>query len=162
MEDAIFERLQGNDPKELLVRVLLSADQNVAASLPDHVLEALGLYASLNTEITPSLVRKVLKEKTSCYRNLSRSEKLLLLKFVVMDDKFLELLGLELLPVSEGLFTSFSNLTDAIYISSPEHPRELLPCLKDRFLDQDIDESLLQRLKVVAQQGTTIYDYNTL
>ena len=153
-EDVIFDRLQGNDPKELLVQVLLSADHNVAASLPDHVLEALGSYATLNTEINPSLVRKVLKETLSCYRSLSRSEKLLLLKFVLKDEKFKEVLGLELLPVSNGLFTSFSDSADAIYISSPEHPGELLPCLKDRFLDQDIDDSLLQSLKVVAQQGT--------
>ena len=153
-EEVIFDRLQERDTKELLVRVFLSADQNVAASLPGHVLKALSLYTRLSTEITPSLTRKVLKETPSCYKSLSRSEKLLLLKFVINDEMLSELLGLELLPVSNGIFTSFSNSGEIIYISSPEHPRELLPCLQDRFLDQNVDESLLRSLRAVAQQGT--------
>ncbi len=153
VEDVIFNRVQEDDPKELLVRVFLSADQNVG-SLPDHVLKALELYTSLGTEITPSLARKVLKETPSCYKSISRSEKLLLLKFVLKDDMFSELLGLELLPISNGQFASFSNVGEAIYICSPEHPRELLPCLQDRFLDQSIDENLLRSLRAVADQGT--------
>ncbi|KAL9966872.1 hypothetical protein ACROYT_G025008 [Oculina patagonica] len=154
VEDVIFDRLQDNDPKELLAHVFLAAGQNVA-NLPDHVLKALELYTSLDTEITPSLARKVLKATPSCYRDLSRSEKLLLLKFVLKDENVSELLGLELLPVSNGLFTSFSNSGEAIYISSPQHPRELLPCLQDRFLDRDIDEKLLRSLQAVAEQGCT-------
>ncbi|KAL9966873.1 hypothetical protein ACROYT_G025009 [Oculina patagonica] len=154
VEDVIFNRVQEDDPKELLERVFLKADQNVA-SLPGHVLKALGMYTNLSTEITPLLARKVLKETPSCYRSISHSEKLLLLKFVFKDGKFSELLGLELLPVSNGLFTSFSNSGEAIYISSPEHPRELLPCLQDRFLVQSIDENLLGSLQAAADQGCT-------
>ncbi|KAL9966875.1 hypothetical protein ACROYT_G025012 [Oculina patagonica] len=154
VEDVIFNRVQEDDPKELLERVFLKADQNVA-SLPGHVLKALGMYTNLSTEITPLLARKVLKETPSCYRSISHSEKLLLLKFVLKDGKFSELLGLELLPVSNGLFTSFSNSGEAIYISSPEHPRELLPCLQDRFLEQSIDENLLRSLQAAADQGCT-------
>ena len=154
VEEAVFDRLQERDTKEVLVRVFLSGDQNVAASLPDHVLKALSLYTSLSTEITPSLTRKVLKETPSCYKSLSRSEKFLLLKFVLKDEKVSELLGLELLPVSNGLFTSFSNSGEIIYISSPDHPRELLPCLQDRFLDQGINENILGSLRAVAEQGT--------
>ena len=164
MEDAIFDKLPQNDPKELLVRVFLAANQNVA-TLPDHVLRTLGLYRNLSTEITPSLARKVLGETPSCYRSLSRLEKLQLLKFVLKDDQFSELLGLELLPVSNGLFIPFSNAGQAIYISSPEHPRELLPGLQDRFLDQDIDESLFRSLQTVSKQGKrdiVRFNYTTL
>ena len=152
VEGAIFDKLPQNHTKELLVRGFLAANQNVA-TLPDHVLRALGLYRNLSTEITPSLARKVLKETPSCYRSLSRLEKLQLLKFVLKDDQFSELLGLELLPVSNGLFIPFSNTGQAIYISSPEHPRELLPGLRGRFLDQDIDESLARSLQAVSKQG---------
>ena len=153
VEVATFDKLPENDPKELLVRVFLAANQNVA-TLPDHVLRALDLYANLRTEITPSLTRRILRETPSCYGNLSRLEKIQLLKFVLKDERFSDLLELELLPVTNGRFVSFSNTDQAIYISSSEHPRELLPGLQDRFLDQDIHDNLFQSLQAVSKQGT--------
>ena len=151
--DATFAKLPENDPKELLVQVFLAANQNIA-TLPDHVLRALDLFTKLSTEITPSLTRKVLRQTPSCYRSLSRLEKIQLLKFVLKDEQFSDLLELELLPVTNERFISFSNIDQAIYISCPEHPRELLPGLQDRFLDQDIDDSLFQSLQAVSKQGT--------
>ena len=153
VENATFVKLPESDPKDLLVRVFLAANQSVA-TLPDHVLRALGLYTNLNAEITPPLTRRVLKETPSCYKSLSRLEKLQLLTFVLKDEKFSDLLGLELLPVTNKGFISFANSDQFIYISSPEHPRELLPGLQDRFLDQDIDKNLLRKLQAVAEQGT--------
>ena len=153
VENATFVKLPESDPKELLVRVFLAANQSVA-TLPDHVLRALGLYTNLNAEITPPLTRRVLKETPSCYKSLSRLEKLQLLTFVLKDEKFSDLLGLELLPVTNKGFIPFAKSDQLIYISSPEHPRELLPGLQDRFLDQDIDKNLLRKLQAVAEQGT--------
>lgn len=153
VENATFVKLPKSDPKELLVRVFLAANQSVA-TLPDHVLRALGLYTNLNAEITPPLTRRVLKETLSCYKSLSRLEKLQLLKFVLKDEQFSDLIGLELLPVTNEGFISFAKTDQFIYISSPEHPRELLPGLQNRFLDQDIDESLLRSLQAVSNQGT--------
>lgn len=153
VEEATFVKLPENDPKELLVRVFLAANQNVA-TLPDHVLRALALYTDSSTEITPSLTRGVLRETPSCYKSLGRLEKIQLLKFVLKDEKFSDLLELELLPVTNERFISFSNTDRAIYISSSEHPRELLPGLQDRFLDQDIDDSLFRSLQAVSKQGT--------
>ena len=151
--EATLAKLSENDPKELLVNVFLAANQNVA-TLPDHVLRALALYTDSSTEITPSLTRGVLRETPSCYKSLGRLEKIQLLKFVLKDEKFSDLLELELLPVTNERFISFSNTDRAIYISSSEHPRELLPGLQDRFLDQDIDDSLFRSLQAVSKQGT--------
>lgn len=153
VEEATFVKLPENDPCELLVRVFLAANQNVA-TLPDHVLRALALYTDSSTEITPSLTRGVLRETPSCYKSLSRLEKIQLLKFVLKDEKFSDLLELELLPVTNERFISFSNTDRAIYIGSSEHPRELLPGVQDRFLDQDIDDSLFRSLQAVSKQGT--------
>ena len=153
VEDATFVKLSENDPKELLMRVFLAANQNVA-TLPNHVLRALALYTDSSTEITPSLTRRVLRENPSCYKSLSWLEKIQLLKFVLKDEQFSDLLELELLPVTNGRFISFSNTDRAIYISSSDHPRELLPGLQDRFLDHDIDDSLFRSMQAVSKQGT--------
>ena len=153
VEEAIFDRLDDDQPKKLLVKVLLEGHQNVATP-PDHVLKAFS--ASKIKEMTPSLVRQVLKETPSSYRNLGRMEKLTLLQFVLRDGSFADLLGLELLPIASGIFTCFSNSAETIYICSPEHPRKLLPCLDHRLLDQDLSDNLLRSLEKVAKKGMNV------
>ena len=155
LADAIVERLAGSDPKELLVNVFLAANENVAC-LPEHALKAICLYSTLSAEVTPSLTRRVLKNVPSSYSNLTRSEKLLLLKFVLKDGCLCDLLGLVLLPISNEHFISFSNTGEAVYISSPAHPRELLPCPQQKFLDENIDKDLSRKLDAVAKQGIQI------
>ena len=152
LTDAIVERLAESDLTELLVNVLLAANENVAC-LPEHALEAIRLYSTLSTEITPSFTRRVLKNVPSSYSNLPRSEKLLLLDFVLKDGCFSDLLGLELLPISNEQFMSFSNTGETVYISSPAHPRKLLPCPQQKFLDESIDKDLSRQLEAVARQG---------
>ena len=152
LKDVIVERLAESDPKELLVKVLLTANENVAR-LPEHALKAICLYSTLSAEITPSLTRRVLKNVPSSYSNLARSEKLLLLKFALKDGCFSDLLGLELLPISNQQFMSFSSTGEAVYISSPAHPRELLPCPQQKFLDESIDGELSRILDAVAKEG---------
>ena len=155
LADAIVERLAGSDPKELLVNVFLAANENVAC-LPEHALKAICLYSTLSAEVTPSLTRRVLKNVPSSYSNLTQSEKLLLLKFVLKDGCLSDLLGLVLLPISNEHFISFSNTGEAVYISSPAHPRELLPCPRQKFLDENIDKDLSRKLDAVAKQGIQI------
>ena len=154
VEEAIFDSLDNNELKELLPRVLLEANQNIA-SLPHHALKAIGFYATTIKEISPTLVLRVLKETPSCYRNLSRMDKLRILKYILegKHTKFVDLIGLELLPTASGVFASFSNVDEAIYISSPKHPRELLPGLRHRFLDKEIDVNLFRSLEAVAKEG---------
>ena len=159
VEDAILDRLDEHQPKELLVRVLLEAHQNVA-TLPDHVLKAFTAVGNkpFMKEITPILVRQILKESPSSYMNLGRMEKLNLLAFILncIDENFADLIGLELLPVSNGAFKCFaspSNCDEAVYICSPDHPRKMFPCLDHQFLDEDLDGHLLEMIKKVAKKG---------
>ena len=155
VEEAIFDKLDYSEPKELLLKILIQADQPVT-TLPSHVLKSIVHWSkSIITEITPSLVRRVLNDYPSCYRSLDRAEKLTLLQFVLdfKDNNFVELLGLELLPIANGAFASFSHSGEAIYIASSEHPQELLPGLSHRFVSQDIGGSLLESLEAVAKEG---------
>ena len=160
VEDAILDRLDENQPKDLLVSVLLNAHQNVA-SLPNYVLKAFTAVGNkpVIKEITPILVRQILKEIPSSYKNLGRMEKLSLLAFILncIDENFGDLIGLELLPVSSGAFKCFSSLSncdEAVYVCSPSHPREMFPSLDHQFLDQDLDGNLLEMMEKVAKKGT--------
>ena len=159
MEDAVLDTLDEHQPKDLLVSVLLEGHQNVA-SLPDHVLKAFTAVSNkpFIKEITPMLVRQILKESLSSYRNHGRMEKLKLLAFILncIDENFADLVGLELLPVSSGAFKCFaspSNCDEAIYVCSPDHPRKMFPCLHHQFLDQNLDQNLLEMMEKAARKG---------
>ena len=159
MEDAILDRLDEHQLKELLVSVLLEANQNVA-TLPDYVLKAFTAVRNkpVVKEITPMLVRQILKESPSSYRKLGRMQKLNLLAFILncIDENFADLIGLELLPVSSGAFKCFASPSDcdeAVYVCSPDHPRKMFPCLDHQFLDQNLDQNLLGMMEKVAKKG---------
>ena len=159
VEDAILDILDEHQPKELLVRVLLEAHQNVA-TLPDHVSKAFTAVGNkpFIKEITPILVRQILKESPSSYRNLGRMEKLNLLAFILncIDENFADLIGLELLPVSSGVFKCFASLSicdEAVYVCSSDHPRKMFPCLDHQFLDQNLDRNLLGMMEKVTKKG---------
>ena len=159
VEDAILDRLDEHQPKELLVSVLLEAHQNVA-TLPDYVLKAFTAVRNkpVVKEISPMLVRQILKESPSSYRNLGRIEKLNLLAFILncIDENFADLIGLELLPISSGTFKCFASPSvcdEAVYVCSPDHPRKMFPCLDHQFLDQNLDQNLLGMMEKVAKKG---------
>ena len=149
--EAIFDRLAENDPVELLRSLLLKAHENIT-TVPSHVLQSIQDFEQFITEVTPSLVRSVLKTVPFSYESLEKEEKLQLLKFVLKDECFSELLGLKLLPVSDG-FVLFSNSDETIFISSREHPPGLIPTLRHRLLDQFLESETLTKLEAVAKAG---------
>ena len=155
VKEAWFDLLPESETKNLLQRVMLAANFPFV-SVPTHVTEAIAGYLSF-TEITAPLTREVLKVTPTCYKKLERGEKILLLQFCLTDYKFDALHGLELLPLSSGTFTTFSNQADVIYISSPEHPKELIPGLSHRFLDEEVNADIFQMLKAAAKQGNSCF-----
>ena len=155
VKDAIFNQVPERHLKELLESVLLEANVPVV-SVPIHVMDAIRSFTDAKN-ITPSVTRKELKKSAACYKNLMRHEKLQLLQFCLQDHQYEDLCGLELLPLSNGTFSTFSALAHEIYISSPEHSQDLLPGLEHRFLEQKLDSDILQKLNYAARQGNAAW-----
>ena len=153
IKDAVFQCQPEDELKELLMKVLLSVGVS-AVAIPDHVSSALDKYSPGKREIHPNLIRYVLQKCPSSYVNLGREEKLLLLKFSLSDGQFSNLEGLQLLPLSNGDIVKFEETARTVFISSREHPQELLPGLDGRFLDRDVDEEILDNLCKAVNQGT--------
>ena len=148
---AYFNQLPENETKELLQKVLLAANVRVV-SVPSHVIEAISSYCSFK-KITAHVTRLKLKKFPACYKKRSRREKLLILKFCLQDCKFAELCDLELLPLSDDTFTTFSNQADEIYVCSHEHSKELLPGLQHRLFDETVHQDIIRKLTDAAKQG---------
>ena len=158
VENAIFNQVPEKHLKELLESVLLAANVPVV-SVQSHVIDAISSFADAKDikNITASVMRKEMRNASACYKNLMRHEKLQLLQFCLQDHQYDDLGGLELLPLSNDTFTTFSARAHEIYISSPEHSQDLLPGLEHRFLDGTVDSDIRQKLNCAARQGQSKY-----
>ena len=152
VKEAIFQRGAEGAQNELLLKVLLSVGLP-AVSVPSHVLQAVDVYAPGQDQITPPLIRYVLKKVPSCYTSLDNPEKLLLLQFCLRDGAFKDMASLQLLPLANGTFAKFDSRATAVYITSPEHPQELFPGIPEKFLQNNLDEDILRNLRSAASEG---------
>ncbi|XP_073439129.1 sacsin [Dendrobates tinctorius] len=101
-------------------------------------------------KVTPALVRQVLRK---CGHRGPVHEKLHILEFILSDENYSDLIGLEILPLQNGSFISFSSSVsdkDVIYITSEEYPRSLFPGLEGRLLSEDLKPKILIALKEAA------------
>ncbi|KAM8977638.1 sacsin [Pelodytes ibericus] len=98
-------------------------------------------------KVSPSLLRQVLRK---CGHKGPTHEKLHLLEFILSDEVYSELIGLELLPLQSGRFIPFSSSVsdkDIVYITSEEFPRTLFPGLEGRLLLDTLKPDIFTALK---------------
>ncbi|CAB1348006.1 unnamed protein product [Coregonus sp. 'balchen'] len=154
VDEAVFSELDTDvDITETVISYLQSSGMQVAR-VPGAVDAVLNMYvtgpASVK-KVTPPLVRQVIR-KTK--HKGSSQEKLLLLEFVLSDNGYSDLIGLELLPLQDETFSAFSSSVsdkDAVYIASEEYPRSLYPGLEGRFILEGIKPSVMSSLKDAAK-----------
>ncbi|KAJ1113871.1 hypothetical protein NDU88_002112 [Pleurodeles waltl] len=138
---------------ETVLKYLQSSGTHVAkvtANISDAIQFSVSNTKPVKT-VTPSLVRQVLRK--SGHRG-SAEEKLHLLEFVLSDGNYNELIGLELLPLQNGTFTTFSSSVsdkDVVYITLEDFPRSFFPGLEGRFLSENLINRILTTLKEASK-----------
>ncbi|KAM9853358.1 sacsin isoform 2-T2 [Aulostomus maculatus] len=155
VDQAVLSELDTDDDiSETVINYLQSSGVQVA-KVPEAVDSVLAAYSSPESsevrKVTAHLLRQVIRKHK--HKGPSQ-EKLLLLEFVLSDSNYSDLIGLELLPLQDGTFTTFSSSVtdkDAIYIASEEYPRLLYPGLECRFILESIKPSVMDRLKNAAK-----------
>ncbi|KAM3607605.1 uncharacterized protein V6R79_010533 [Siganus canaliculatus] len=134
-------------------RTLVSRGENLV-TLPGSVARAINAaYPQLDTlkYVTPGFLRDSLRRTK--LQNLSDDDKLCLLEYVLSDGKYGELEGLQLLPLDDGSFKSFTNREeDVALIDCDEFPRYLLPCCKHLFIPDDLSPACKTHLKELARK----------
>lgn len=125
-DQAVFSELDlDEDISGTVIDFLQNAGVQVA-KVPVSVDAALATYlteASAVKKVTPSLLRQVIRR--SKHRGPSQ-EKLSLLEFALADANYSDLMGLELLPLQDETFATFSSAVreqDSVYMASEEYPR---------------------------------------
>lgn len=126
VDQAVFSELNTDeDISETVISYLQSSGTQVAKvpAATDFVFAACTTESIEVRKVTPSLLRQVIRK---CKHKGPSQEKLLLLEFALSDGNYSDLIGLELLPLQDGTFTTFSSSfsdKDSIYIASEQYPK---------------------------------------
>ena len=124
----------------------------------DSCIEALKQYHSLKA-LQPSLVRSHLKSYVHSYCSASRREKLEILKYILKDGSFYDVIGLILLPLANGTFQQFQNRSryvEDIFVCSSSYPSSLLPGVESQLVSvYNEDTTLHTQLCSVVASGST-------
>ena len=132
----------------------------------DSCSEALKQYHSLKA-LQPSLVRSHLKSNVHSYCSASRKEKLEILKYILKDGSFHDVIGLILLPLANGTFQQFQNRSryvEDIFVCSSSYPSSLLPGVESQLVSVYNEDSTLHSLLclVVASGSTQLLLLDTI
>ncbi|XP_049449218.1 sacsin [Epinephelus fuscoguttatus] len=142
------------DTLAAIKRTLVFCGENLV-NLSDHVARAINeAYPQLNTlkHVTPTFLRNTLRRISM--HIISKDDKLSLLEYVLSDGRYRELEGLQLLPLNDGSFRSFTDREeDTALIDSNEFPRVLLPCCKHLFIPDDLSPACSAHLKELGRQN---------
>ena len=157
LQDAIVDRLADKSVREIVLRALLCCFQTVITNVPDHVLHMVDEYFPDSRDITPGLLRSVLK--THHEVQVTREDKLKLLEFILQDEHSIkELQGVPLLPLANlefSIFTSNSyneNPSLSVLVATMDCPKSVLPNLDHRFLSEDIPTTLKEKFQNIASE----------
>ncbi|KAI9530477.1 hypothetical protein NQZ68_004495 [Dissostichus eleginoides] len=135
-------------------RTLVSCGENLV-TLPGSVASAIvEAYPHLDTlkHVTPAFIRGSLRRID--VHTISKPDKLCLLEFILSDEKYRELEGLQLLPLNDGSFRSFTDREeDTALIDSNEFPRVLLPFCKHLFIPDNLRPACSAHLKELAREN---------
>ncbi|XP_034059870.1 sacsin isoform X2 [Gymnodraco acuticeps] len=135
-------------------RTLVSCGENLV-TLPGSVASAIDeAYPHRDTlkHVTPAFIRGSLRRID--VHTISKHDKLCLLEFILSDEKYRELEGLQLLPLNDGSFRSFTDREeDTALIDSNEFPRVLLPFCKHLFIPDDLRPACSAHLKELAREN---------
>ncbi|KAK4320309.1 hypothetical protein Pmani_008815 [Petrolisthes manimaculis] len=132
---------------------VLQCYQKPLVTLPSHVTTSLHWLNSTPPTVTPDLVRECLRSgggevKCEC-------DTITLLEYITSDQHYHnQLNGLQLLPLNDGSWSTYSNSSHPIYICTSNEAAALWG-LQSYILQLNLSSVLHSRLDKVAQLGTT-------
>ncbi|WAR11131.1 SACS-like protein, partial [Mya arenaria] len=102
--------------------------------------------------VSPNLITNFLQE-SNAYQCLADEMKTDLLVYISADKQFDRLQGLELLPLANGIWVSFRNEGNAIYLASVDEI-EIFPDFKDRFVMATRTSKSGKAFKAILEEGS--------
>ena len=141
-----------SEPVAEIVKRVLTKLNLPLCDIPNHVFEIITTFETQVLKVSPASVCLILRDYLYSYQSEPYEDKLELLRYCLQDETFCNLGNLELLPMANKTFKTFSKT--ASYLCSEEFPRKLLPNLEHKVVDLwEIDKELHDKLEEVATKS---------
>ena len=156
--NAIF--VDGSDTSQLvqIIRDIMSHSKTIFLPVPPHVTIGVEKYnGNVLQKHSPTTVCHMLKATEQSLK-FTDGDKLILLDYLLNGvGDFADLIGLKLLPIDNGEWTTFKlnigQMREEIYIPSQKHQQQLLPGLNQYFIRANLTDSCMQHMADLATQG---------
>ena len=133
------------------VTTALLACEVKLVSVTDAIWDALAFCGITVRSVSPSLTRSTLKISPGSYSEFSSHDKLVLLRYCLSDNSYIDMENLALLPLANETFAVFgTQLSDPVYLCTGLCPRYLLPNLDGELVDDKLEGQIYQQLKAIA------------
>ncbi|XP_023931332.1 sacsin-like [Lingula anatina] len=159
--EVLFNDISSNiDNVEDLVNVLILSGEKIC-TIPSHVKAALQKHNIKIAKIQPGHVRTALKKPnvSTWEDSLSFDKKMSILKYILSDSAYGDIIGIKFLLRSDQVFVRFqSSASDApeMYVPTKDHPKDLLPGLTDNLLETErVPSEVATHLEKIATSGLT-------
>ena len=110
-------------------------------------------------EVTPAIVRSILRSRPELYLNTGQFSKNVIFMYCVSDNNYHDLFGLKLLPLADGSFASLDNSSGAqtLYLPTEDCQSSLLPRLSHLLVDSNIhSREYLKRIALTEKYNLRV------
>ena len=133
------------------------------ATIPDVCIETIKTFCNCAVKtISPEAVCEYVDKNLHILEELEHDEKLLILEFILSDIQYSKLKTIPLLPLDDGRFETFDDSKEAVYISTKQFPRTLIPNAHQHFVKTMEDSSqLASYLKEIGMLSLSLSKNNS-
>ena len=146
-----------HDVPKAVIDALLKCNVNLVI-LSGNCLKAIQKYYTGTIRVlSPALAKSYLKCNKLAYSSVTGQNKLDILRYCLVDNRYDDLVGLWLLPMADGSFKEFKKIAmESSYLCSYDYPSSLLPGLESKLVKiYDEDQKLYSNLHSIALGGQT-------
>ena len=152
IEDAFFqdkERADYESASDFLIRCKVPV-----VDVPQHIDDAMAELEWPFEKFNPRIVREQVSKESKLTSNLASYDKQRLLNYMLQDAKdILSLCGCQILPLEDGTFASPSRRGTTLFVTSNDHPKELVPGCEGRLISTRINFDLREKMIGIAESG---------
>ncbi|XP_028405565.1 sacsin-like [Dendronephthya gigantea] len=165
-QGGVVDRLLDDNIRRTVINALLECSETVITNVPAHVFHILDNYFPSSRNITPALLRSVLKKQNDI--KASREDKIKLLEYILKDCPADDIEGVPLLPLADQNFSKFvlnsyaKTPSSSVFVATTGCPRSLLPNTDHRFLSDDIPAIVKDKLQALTTKDAQSNNFTQL
>ncbi|CAC5371405.1 unnamed protein product [Mytilus coruscus] len=153
-DEAVFQIFEGEVSDEIKQTIYKIMQKNSIALVdaPDHIVGVLTERNHKVQTLSREFISSCMKSDPS-YESLSKQDKLNILDYLISDDDYSRLIGLNLLPLNNDTFCAFNNENQKSNVFVCKEEVFLFPGQEEKFVKVGLNEEIYNKFLTMAKKG---------